>query len=156
MWWCYVGKETRLNFGGQKGEIMRHRGGFRGGRGGRASSLFFAITCCFFCNHFEELQTVSFEVELIIDNALLAYVYPNIIKTCLTPNHLLFCRQLLYYSNATSNVGRNLTSPASTTDTIYNISNHFCDRWRHEFLVNLRETQRTPKFNINSKKLMLC
>ena len=135
---------------------MRHRGGFRGGRGGRASSLFFAITCCFFCNHFEELQTVSFEVELIIDNALLAYVYPNIIKTCLTPNHLLFFRQLLYYSNATSNVGRNLTSPASTTDTIYNISNHFCDRWRHEFLVNLRETQRTPKFNINSKKLMLC
>ena len=46
----------------------------------------------FFCNHFEELQTVLFEVELIIINAPLTYVYPNSIETCLTPNHLLFGR----------------------------------------------------------------
>ena len=45
------------------------RGGFRARRGERAPSLFFAITC-FFCNHFEELQTVLLDVELIIDNAL--------------------------------------------------------------------------------------
>ena len=42
-----------------------------------------------FCNHFEELQTVLFEVELNINNALLTYIYPNTIETCLTPN-LLF------------------------------------------------------------------
>ena len=36
----------------------------------------------FFCNHFEELQTVLFEVELIINNAPLAYAYPNTIETC--------------------------------------------------------------------------
>ena len=52
--------------------------------------LFFAITCFFFCNHFEELQTLLFEVELIIDNAPLTYIYPNTTETCLTPNHLLF------------------------------------------------------------------
>ena len=34
-----------------------------------------------FCNHFEELQT-------IINNAPLTYVYLNTIKTCLTPNYL--------------------------------------------------------------------
>ena len=44
--------------------------------------LFSAIT--FFFNHFEELQTVLFEVELIINNAQLTYVYPNTIKICLT------------------------------------------------------------------------
>ena len=49
-----------------------------------------------FCNHFEELQTVLSEVELIINNAPLTYDYPNTIGTCLTPNHLLFGRQLLY------------------------------------------------------------
>ena len=48
-----------------------------------------------FCNHFEELQTMLFEVELIINNAPLIYVYPNIIDTCLTPNYLLFDRQLV-------------------------------------------------------------
>ena len=31
------------------------------------------------CNHFEELQTMLFEVELIINNVPLIYVYPNTI-----------------------------------------------------------------------------
>ena len=48
-----------------------------------------------FCNHFEELQTVLFEVELIINNAPLISIYQNTIKTCLTPNCLLFGKQLV-------------------------------------------------------------
>ena len=32
---------------------------------------------------------MSFEIELIINNAPLTYVYPNTIKTRLTPNYLL-------------------------------------------------------------------
>ena len=39
---------------------------------------------------------VLFEAELIISNAPLTYVYPNTLEICLTPNHLLFGRQLLY------------------------------------------------------------
>ena len=53
--------------------------------------FFFAITC-FFCSHFEELQTVLFEVEMIINNAPLTCIYPNTIESCLTTNHLLFDR----------------------------------------------------------------
>ena len=106
-----------------------------------------------FCNHFDELQTVLIEVKLITNNATLTYVYPNTIKTCLTLNHLLFGRQLLYYSNTTSTVVRNLTVLSSTTDKINRISNHFWHRWRHEYVVNLCETQRASKLNINSQKL---
>ena len=87
----------------------------------------------FFCNHFEALQTVLFEVQLIINNTPLTYVYPNTIETCLTPNHLLFGRQLLYSSNTTSTVVRNLTVISSTTDKINRISNHYLDRWRHQY-----------------------
>ena len=76
----------------------------------------FLQSLVFFCNHFEELRTVLFKVELIINNAPLTYAYPNTIKTCLTPNHLLFGRQLLYSSNTTSTVVRNLTVLSSTTD----------------------------------------
>ena len=125
-----VGGDIPVNF--QKIMILlsvTFRGGFRGGRGG---CPFFVITC-FFCSHFEELQTVLFEVEMIINNAPLTYVYPNTIETCLTPNHLLFGRQLLYSSNTTSTVVRNLTVLSSTTDKINRISKHFLDRWRHEF-----------------------
>ena len=57
----------------------------------------------------------------------------------------------MYSSSTTSTVVRNLTILSSTTDKI-NIS-HFLDRWRHEYRVNLRETQRTLKLNINSKKV---
>ena len=85
----------------------------------------------FFCNHlfssdhFEELHIVFIEVKLIINNASLIYIYPNTIKTYLTPNHMLFGRQVLCYSNITSPVVRNITVLSSTTDKINRISNHF-------------------------------
>ena len=96
---------------------------------GRAPSpfLFFAITAFFWSQ--EELQTVLFELELIFNNAPLKYVYPNTIETYLTPNHLLFDRQLLYPSNTTSAVVRNLTVLSSTTNKINRISNHFLETW---------------------------
>ena len=65
---------------------------------------------------------------------------------------MLFVRQLLYSSKTTSTVVRNRTVLSNTTDKINRISNHFRDGWRHEYVVNLRETQRTLKLNINSKK----
>ena len=97
--------------------------------------------------------TVLFEVELIISNASLTYIYPNTIEICLTHNHLLFGRQLLYSSNTTSTVARNLTVLSSTTAKINHISNHFLDKWRHRYVVNLRETQQTSKLNINFLKI---
>ena len=115
-------------------------------------SCFFPKTC-FFCDHFKEPHTVFIEVKLIINNVLLTYVYPSTIKTYLTPNHLLFGRQLLCYSNTTSAINKNLTVLLSTTDRINRISNHFWQRWRHEFVVNLRPTQQASKLNINSQKL---
>ena len=75
-----------------------------------------------------------FEVELIIDNTLLTCVYPNTFETCLTANHLLYGRQLLYSPNTTSStVVSNLIVVSSATDKINRISNHFLNRWRYEF-----------------------
>ena len=104
----------------------------------------------------EGLQTVLIKVKLIIINAPLTYVYLNTIKTYLTPNHLLFGRQLLCYSNTTSAVIRNLTVLWSTTDKINRFSNHFWHRWRHEYVVNLCETQWASKVTIKSQKTVLC
>ena len=89
-------------------------------------------------NHFAELEAVLFEVELIIHNSPLKYVYPNTKETCLLPNHLLFGRQLLCSSNSTITVTRNLTVLSCTTDKINHISNQFWDRWRYEYVVSLR------------------
>ena len=81
-----------------------------------------------FCNHFQELRIMLFEVELIINNASLIYVYLNTVETCLTPNYLLFGRQLLLSSNTTLTVAANLTVLSSTTDNINRFSNHFWAR----------------------------
>ena len=83
------------------------------------------------------------EVELIINNTPFTHICPNTIETCLTPNHLLFGKNLLYSSNTTPTIVRNLTVLSSTADKINRISNHFLDRCRQEYVVNLRETQRT-------------
>ena len=111
----------------------------RGAGFGCSPSLFFAIPC-FICSHFEELKTVLSEVELIINYPHLTYVYANSIEICLTPNHLLFGRQLLYSSNTKS------------TDKINCISNHFWIGEDMNNVENLRETQQTSKLNINSQK----
>ena len=71
------------------------RAGFRGGRGGHAPPpsprLFFEITCSFFKSLWRTAN-VLFEVELIINNTPLIYVYPNAVEICLTLDHLLFGR----------------------------------------------------------------
>ena len=46
-------------------------------------------------------------------------------------------------SNTASTEDTNLTVLSSTTDKINHTSNHFWDRSRYEYVVNLRETQRT-------------
>ena len=35
------------------------------------------------------------------------------------------------------------------------MSNYFLDRWRHEYVINLRETQRTLELNVNSLKIIV-
>ena len=64
----------------------------------------------------------------------------------------VFSRQILQPSDTTSTVAANLTVLSSITDKINRISNHFWDRLRHEYVVNLRETQRTSKLNIKREK----
>ena len=61
---------------------------------------------------------------------------------------LVIWQTALYLSITASIVATDLTVRSSTTDNINRICNHFLDRWRHEYVVNLRETQRTSKLNI--------
>ena len=100
-----------------------------GARGERALPVF--CNHLFLCNHIGELQTLLFEVVLIIINAPLIFVYPDPIQTCLTPNHCLFGSQLLYSCNGTSTVVTNLTVFSSVIGKINVISNHSWDRWRN-------------------------
>ena len=54
---------------------------------------------------------------------------------------LVIWQTALYLSNTTSTVAMDLNVLSSTTDNINRICNHFLDRQRHEYVVNLRKTQ---------------
>ena len=73
------------------------------GDAGGVRPPFFATTCYFFffAITLKNYKQYLFEVELIINNKPLTYVYPNTIETCFTLNHLLFGRQLPYSSKTT-------------------------------------------------------
>ena len=105
------------------GETGREAEG--GGRAPPPPPSYFFWNYLVFCNHFEELQTVLFQVELIFNNKHLTCVYPNTIETYFTPYHLLFGRQLLHSSDTTSAIVKNLTVLSGTTNKISHISNHF-------------------------------
>ena len=87
-------------------EIVRGRLKRRGGAGDARPPPIF-LQSLVFCNYFEEIQIVLFEVKLTINNAPLIYAYPKTIKTCLTPNYLLFVRQLLLSCKKTSTLAAN-------------------------------------------------
>ena len=102
-----------------------------GARGTRTLSIFHS-----------HLLPVPFEVKLIINNSALTCVIPDTIKTFLSPKHLLFGYLADNYPTITPRVFHvftNLTILSRTTDKIKGIINHFWDRWRHEYVVNLRE-----------------
>ena len=107
----------------------------------------------FSCDHFEELPTLLFEVELIINNGPLTCVYPSTMEICLTPNHLLFGRHLLYSSNIASTVLRNLTILSSTTDKINPISDHFWDSQESNHCwdrLRREDVSNSLKINVNN------
>ena len=56
----------------------------------------------------DQMQTVLFEVEMILNNRPLTYVYTDKIENALTPNNLLFSRIL------TSTTDQNKTIQFST------------------------------------------
>ena len=100
---------------------------------------------------YEELQTILHEVEQIVNNRPITYYYSDNEEACLTPNHLLYGRTL---NNS------NLLSASTTQEIIHpkkleSLINHFWERWKKEYVVNLREHQKIMSPNENRCKIEL-
>ena len=101
------------------------------------------------------MQTVLFEVKMILNNRPLTYVYPDEIQNALTPNHFLFGKTL------TSTSDRNTPTQFSTQNInaqskkVNRIINHFWDRWHKEYFVNLRETHKQNLQNRDQQHIRL-
>ena len=91
-----------------------------------------------------ELQTVILEIEVILNNRPLCSDYDDDTTDVLTPNHLVFGRRLettqLENPEVTRSDDEDLSRRASH---LKNLTNHFWDIWRKEYLNTLRDSHRS-------------
>ena len=97
---------------------------------------------------FDELNTVLAEVECILNSRPLSYMSDEVDGQVLTPSHLLVGRRLL-----TLPTGVETNSKIDESENEYVLSkrflhltrllSHFWNRWRREYLTDLRETHRS-------------
>ena len=70
---------------------------------------------------YEQLQTILFEIETIINNRPITYFYDDESESCLTPNHLLFGRTLLLSNPSTTDLSYPNPNPIIKPTKLQNI-----------------------------------
>ena len=99
---------------------------------------------------YDELHTAVVEIEAVINSRPLSYLHPDDLEQPLTPSHLLVGRRLLSLPDHLCHLEPeddedfelNTTSVQKRVKHLNNIINHFWRRWRREYLLELRDTQR--------------
>ena len=104
---------------------------------------------------YDEMRTVLFEVEMILNNRPLTYVYPDEIKNALTPNHLLFGRTLTSTSDRNTPIQFSTQNITAQSKKVNRIINHFWDRRHKKYIVNLRETHKQNLQNPHKQYIRL-
>ena len=103
---------------------------------------------------YEQLLTVLAEIQTVINNRPLTFLYDEPGDEVLTPNHLLYGRKINLENTSTDdNIEadeENITKKAKHIDTLLQ---HFRNRWRKEYLTELRENQKC-KYKNNEHKLI--
>ena len=95
--------------------------------------------------NYEQLYTVLLEIESILNNRPLTYIYPNDLEECVTPNHLLYGRKLNFTSTNSSTAYD--SHETANHQVVADIINQFWKRWLKEYVVNLRETHKFSNQN---------
>ncbi|XP_046854266.1 uncharacterized protein LOC124447403 [Xenia sp. Carnegie-2017] len=99
---------------------------------------------------FDELLTILVEVEATLNSRPLTYTYDEVGSEPLTPSHLVTGRRLLSMPDEVS--GEEESDEGYCKKRYQYLSKkkmHFWNRWRKEYLVDLREFHRKDKDNTN-------
>ena len=96
--------------------------------------------------NYEQMQT-------IVNNRPLTYVYLTEPKTCITLNHLLLGRSLSFSNPEPARLITESSSINLYSSKISNIINHFWDRWRKQYITSLCEYQKIVQPNDNLPRI---
>ena len=98
---------------------------------------------------YEEMQTVLFECEAILNNHQLKYIYSTDLTSCLTPNNLLYGRVIQSSSIQSSSLSHDPHELTTYSNQVTTVINRFFNKWRYEYLANLRGTHKHYSTNKN-------
>ena len=85
---------------------------------------------------YEQLLTVLLQIEVIINNRPLTFIYEKPGDEPLTPNHLLLGRKLNLEAVNETEINENLNAQ---NNYIVTVLDHYWKRWRSEYITELRE-----------------
>uniref|UniRef100_A0A1X7UQF8 DUF5641 domain-containing protein n=1 Tax=Amphimedon queenslandica TaxID=400682 RepID=A0A1X7UQF8_AMPQE len=99
---------------------------------------------------YEDLLTSLTEVEMIVNSRLLTYLSADEMEEPITPSHLLIWRRVLTLPQIPQSSDEGYGTPITHSKVIRRMNHlqqtldHFWDRWRWEYLVELRSVHRYP------------
>ena len=99
--------------------------------------------------NFYELQTVTNEIELVLNSRPLGALHDDDLEEPLTPNHLLYGRQL-HFNNYNDRVEDGVFDAYKRIEYLETVLNHFWNRWRSEYIPLLLEYQNIINNKIRS------
>ena len=106
---------------------------------------------------FDELLTALTEVEAVINSRPLSYVSSEDLEEPLTPSHLLVGRRLMNFPDHLCHEPMDFEAvPDVLTRRARHLNyalTHFWERWRKEYLIELRESHRRYRGNADGKQV---
>ena len=90
------------------------------------------------------MQTLVQGIELILNNRPIEVDYDDDQEDILSPNHLIFGRQLPTTNMSTQNRDSDLNL-SKRKKMLQTILNHFWSRWRREYVTSLRQFQKSKQ-----------
>ena len=94
--------------------------------------------------NFYELQTVTNEIELVLNSRPLGALHDDDLEESLTPNHLVYGRQL-HFDNYNDSLEDGVFDAHKRIEYLETVLNHFWNRWRSEYIPSLLEYQKLYK-----------
>ena len=97
----------------------------------------------------DELLTVLMELEATLNSRPLTYDYDELGAEMLTPSHLIYGRRLLSLPEMRNDEEESETGLLRRFRYLAKLRIHFWNRWRREYLTDLREQHRGKKESQN-------
>ncbi|CAB4007204.1 Pro-Pol poly [Paramuricea clavata] len=109
---------------------------------------------------FDELSTILAEIEAVLNSRPLTYSYSDDIEEAITPAHLIIGRRLLNLpdgvvreENFDGESGKEAVQRRATY--VAKKIQHFWQRWKREYLVDIREFHRPKKGNTSTSPVQV-